>query len=457
MNGNKVLDRESTKESVDKLAINAKECLEEYVKLSQKDVDKIVEAMALAALENKEELAQAALDETKRGNLKDKITKNEFASKYIWQSIKDEKTVGIISENEVDGITEIAEPLGVIAGVTPVTNPTSTTIFKSLICAKTRNPIIFGFHPSAQKSSVMAAKILRDAAISAGAPKNCIQWIEHPSIEATKNLMMHDFVSLVLATGGSAMVKSAYSTGKPALGVGPGNVPCYIEKSADLQRACSDILISKTFDNGMICASEQSVIVEKEISDSFEHMMKENDCYFLTSEQTRKVSELAIIKEKMCVNPEIVGQTAYFIAQKAGINVPHQTKILIARLEGVGNKYPLSAEKLSPILAYYVVNGKDEGMEISEQVLKLGGLGHTAVIHSSNDDVILEFAKRMKVGRVLVNSPSSQGAIGGIYNLNTPSLTLGCGSYGHNSTTANISAKNLINKKVVARRKENLC
>jgi len=391
-----------------------------------------------------------------RGVYEDKIIKNLFATEYIWHSIKYEKTVGIVEENELEGYVEIAEPVGIVAGVTPVTNPTSTTMFKSLICAKSRNPIIFGFHPSAQKSSVRAAEIVRDAAIKAGAPENCIQWIEYPSIDATNELMHHPKISLILATGGSGMVKAAYSSGKPALGVGPGNAPCYIEKTAKIKRACTDLMLSKTFDNGMICASEQAVIVDNEISKEFENYMKENNCYFLNNKEIKKVSDYVINSEKGAVNPEVVGKPAKWIAEKSGITVPDGTKILIAKLEDVGPEYPLSREKLSPVLAYFTVNSTEEGFEKCRKMLEFGGLGHSAIIHSTDEKVIEEFGINMKVGRVIVNSPSSQGAIGDIYNTNTPSLTLGCGSYGKNSTTSNVSTVNLINKKKIAKRRVNM-
>ena len=329
-------------------------------------------------------------------------------------------------------------------------------MFKALICAKSRNPIIFGFHPSAQKSSVKAAEILRDAAIKAGAPENCIQWIEYPSIDATNALMNHPLVSLILATGGAGMVRAAYSCGKPALGVGPGNAPCYIEKTANVNRACTDLMLSKTFDNGMICASEQAVIVDNGIHEQFENYMKENNCYFLNEEEINKVSNYVINSEKGAVNPVVVGQSASWIAEQAGISVPENTKILIARLEGVGPEYPLSREKLSPVLAYYIVNSTQEGFDRCKQMLEFGGLGHSAIIHSRNDEIIKEFGHEMKVGRIIVNSPSSQGAIGDIYNTNTPSLTLGCGSYGNNSTTSNVSTVNLVNKKKIAKRRVNM-
>ncbi len=272
-------------EMIDRLVANANKALEAYMTMTQEQIDKIVHAMSLAGQDHHIELAKMAVDETGRGVFEDKIIKNMFATEYIWHSIKNEKTVGTITENDLEGYIEVAEPVGVVAGVTPVTNPTSTTMFKSLICTKSRNPIIFGFHPSAQKCSVAAAKVLYEAALKAGAPEYCIQWIEYPSIEATSALMNHNGVSLILATGGSGMVKSAYSAGKPALGVGPGNVPCYIEKSANLERACTDLMLSKTFDNGMICASEQAVIVDECISKDFERIMAENNCHFLKDDE----------------------------------------------------------------------------------------------------------------------------------------------------------------------------
>ena len=380
-----------------------------------------------------------------------------FASEYIYHSIKHHKTVGVINENEEEGYEEIAEPIGIIAGVTPVTNPTSTVSFKSLISAKTRNVIIFGFHPSAQKCSEETAKILRDTAVKAGAPKDCILWIEEPSIQATTALMKHPGVNLILATGGTGMVKSAYSCGKPALGVGPGNVPCYIEKSAKLKTSVNDLVLSKSFDNGMICASEQSVIVDKEIKDEFEKLMKEAGCVFLTAEQTEKLKGSMFIEAKGCaLNADIVGKSPYNIAKMAGIEVPEDTKVLVLQENGVGIEYPFSKEKLSPVLAYYVVDNADEGIALAEKLIEFGGMGHSAVIHSEDKETIAKFSETVKAGRIIVNSPSTHGAIGDIYNTNMPSLTLGCGTFGGNSTTANVSSVNLINVKRVAKRRVNM-
>ncbi|MDN6327254.1 MAG: bifunctional acetaldehyde-CoA/alcohol dehydrogenase, partial [Alkalibacterium sp.] len=374
---------------------------------------------------------------------------------YIYHSIKDNKTIGVINENVHNGTVEIAEPIGVVAGVTPVTNPTSTTIFKSIISIKTGNPIIFAFHPSAQKSSAAAAKALYEAAIKMGAPENCIQWIENPSLEATQALMKHDKVATILATGGPGMVKSAYSSGKPALGVGAGNVPCYIEKTAHVKRATNDLILSKTFDNGMICASEQAVIVDKEIYNDVKKQMTDNGCHYLTNDERLKVEKLMVSEEGQ-LNADIVGRSAYQIADMAGVKVPEDTKILIAEYDGVGKKYPLSREKLSPVLAAYKVKSSDEGIKRAEEMLNYGGLGHSAVIHSHDEEVIQKFDRKMKAGRLIVNAPSSQGAIGDIYNAYIPSLTLGCGSYGGNSVSSNVSTMHLINVKKRAKRANNM-
>ena len=342
------------KSMIDDLVSKAKIASEEYLKLDQDTINNIVKEMSMAGLDNHMKLAKMAVEETGRGIYEDKITKNMFATEYIYHNIKYSKTVGVISENEEEGYEEIAEPVGIIAGVTPVTNPTSTTMFKSLIAAKTRNVIIFGFHPSAQKCSSEAARILRDAAISAGAPENCILWIEEPSVEATAQLMNHPDVNLILATGGTGMVKAAYSCGKPALGVGPGNVPCYIEKSAKLKTSVNDLVMSKSFDNGMICASEQAVIVDKEISEEFEKLMKEFGCYFLTEEEKQKLQTAMFNKEKgNTLIGAIAGQNPMQIAQMAGIKIPENTKVLVVEETGIGEEYPFSREKLSPVLAYY--------------------------------------------------------------------------------------------------------
>lgn len=443
--------------TIDTMVRNAQTALDEFLQIdSQQTIDRIVHEMALAGLDCHEKLARMAVEETGRGVFEDKVIKNMFATEYIWHNIKKEKTVGILHENEMEGSVEVAEPVGVIAGVTPTTNPTSTTLFKCLIAVKSRNPIIFGFHPSAQKCSAEAARVVRDAAIAAGAPAHCIQWIEVPSVEATGALMNHPGIATILATGGTGMVRAAYSTGKPALGVGPGNVPCYIEKTADLNQACTDLMMSKTFDNGMICASEQAVIVDKDIAPAFEAYMAENGCYFLNSTETDKLTQYMFPNSSNSVYSAVVGQTAHWIAQQAGITVPESTKILIAKLPQPSEKYPLSYEKLSPVLAYFVSENSTQGFAYANKMLELGGLGHSAVIHTQNNTLADQYGIDMRVGRIIVNSPSSQGAIGDIYNTNTPSLTLGCGSYGKNSVSKNVSTVNLINIKTIAKRRVNM-
>lgn len=444
------------KEHVDSLVNKAQVALQEFLEIDQEKIDHIVHEMALAGLAKQQTLAKMAVEETGRGIYEDKITKNIFATEYVWNSIKYQKTVGIIEDNEEEDYMIVAEPAGIVAGVTPVTNPTSTTMFKCITCIKTRNPIIFGFHPSAQNCSKEAAKILYDAAVKAGAPKNCIQWIEYPSIDATRELMNHPGVSMILATGGSGMVKQAYSAGKPALGVGPGNVPCFIDKSANLKRAVNDLVLSKSFDNGMICASEQAAIVEASVYNDFVDLMKKAGCYFATKDEIKLLEPIIINLEKGTVNPAIVGQSPVTIAAMAGIKIPSDTKILCTEIDGVGPNYPLSKEKLSPVLAVIKAKTIEEGFQLCETMIEIGGLGHSSVIHSNDDNVINNFSARMKTGRVIVNSPSTHGAIGDLYNTNMPSLTLGCGTYGGNSTTRNVSAVDLVNYKRVAKRRVNM-
>ena len=413
--------------------------------------------MSMAGLDEHMRLAKMAIEETGRGIYEDKITKNMFATEYVYHNIKKEQTVGVVSKNEEEGYSLIAEPVGVIAGVTPVTNPTSTVMFKSLISAKTRNVIIFGFHPSAQQCSREAAEILRQAAVSEGAPEDCILWIEKPSVLATSLLMNHPGVDLILATGGSGMVKAAYSSGKPALGVGPGNVPCYIDKTVNIKRAVTDLVLSKSFDNGMICASEQAAIVDKEISKEFEREMKTLNCYFVNEEEKAKLCQVMFdAANGNKLNGAVVGQSPATIAEWAGFKVPETTKILVVKETGVGEEFPFSKEKLSPVLAYYTVKTTEDGIDLADRLIKFGGMGHSAVIHSENKETVLQFSKTVKTGRIIVNSPSTHGAIGDIYNTNVPSLTLGCGTFGGNSTTSNVSSVNLINLKRVAKRRVNM-
>ena len=459
MSEKETMEEQKVQDMINELVERAKIASEEYMKLDQEQVDNIIKAMSMAGLEHHMELAKMAVEETGRGIYEDKITKNMFATEYIYHSIKYEKTVGIINENEEEDYVEIAEPVGIIAGVTPVTNPTSTTMFKSIIAAKTRNVIIFGFHPSAQKCSSEAAKILRDAAISAGAPQDCILWVENPSILATRFLMNHPDVNLILATGGTGMVRSAYSCGKPALGVGPGNVPCYIDKTAKLETSVNDLVLSKAFDNGMICASEQAVLVDRDIYEEFENLMRNAGCYFVSEEEKKKLQDSMFEYTEEYgykLKSHVPGQSPYAIAKEAGFEIPEKTKVLVVYEEGIGRDYPFSKEKLSPVLTYYIVENEEEGIDKAERLLEFGGLGHSAVIHSENKETVLKFSKTMKAGRIIVNSPSTHGAIGDIYNTNMPSLTLGCGSFGGNSTTANVSSVNLINIKRVAKRRVNM-
>ena len=450
-------ERQEIEAMINDLVKRARKASDEYKKLDQATVDRIVKKMSMAGLDNHMKLAKMAVEETGRGIYEDKITKNMFATEYVYHSIKYDKTVGVIAENEEEGYSLIAEPIGVIAGVTPVTNPTSTVMFKSMISAKTRNVIIFGFHPSAQNCSREAAEIVRKAAVSEGAPEDCILWIDKPSVLATSLLMNHPGVDLILATGGPGMVKAAYSSGKPSLGVGAGNVPCYIDKTAKLKTSVNDLVMSKSFDNGMICASEQAVIVDTEISKEFEKLMKEADCYFATdSEKARLQAVMFDSSAGNKLNGKIAGQSPYTIAGWAGIKIPESTKVIVVKEDGVGDEHPFSKEKLSPVLAYYKVKSAKEGIDLADRLIKFGGMGHSAVIHSEDKETIEMFSNTVKTGRIIVNSPSTHGAIGDIYNTNLPSLTLGCGTFGGNSTTSNVSSVNLINVKRVAKRRVNM-
>lgn len=449
-------NKDEVTQMIDSLAEKGQEALKELSKKSQQEINDIVHQMSMAAVDQHMHLAKLAYDETGRGIYEDKAIKNLYASEYIWNSIKDNKTVGIIGEDKQKGLTYVAEPIGVICGVTPTTNPTSTTIFKAMIAIKTGNPIIFAFHPSAQQSSKYAAKVILEAATKAGAPKDCIQWIEVPSIVATKQLMNHKDIALVLATGGSGMVKSAYSTGKPALGVGPGNVPTYIEKTAHIKRAVNDIIGSKTFDNGMICASEQVMVVDKEVYTDVVKEFKLHQTYFVNKNELQQLEDAIMNEDKTAVKPDIVGKSAVDIAKLSGISVPEKTKLLVAEIDGIGKDYPLSREKLSPVLAMVTAKSTGHALQICEDILKFGGLGHTAVIHTEDSQLQQKFGLKMKACRVLVNTPSAVGGIGNMYNELIPSLTLGCGSYGRNSISHNVSAVDLLNIKTIAKRRNNM-
>ena len=452
----------TAQEEVNALVEKGLKALDDYANFTQEQIDYIVAKASVAALDKHGELAKSAIEETKRGVFEDKATKNLFACEYVTNNMTRVKTVGVISENPVTGITEIAEPVGVVAGITPVTNPTSTTIFKALICLKTRNPIIFAFHPSAQKCSVEAAKIVYEAAVEAGAPLNCVQWIEHPSMDATSALMNHDGVATILATGGNAMVKAAYSCGKPALGVGAGNVPAYMEKTCNVRQAVNDIVMSKSFDNGMICASEQAAIIDKEI---FDEAMTEFQKYgvYVANKNEKKLLEKYMFgvnsnedKPNAKLNPTIVGKSAVAIAKEAGFDVPSNTVIIAVECKKVGVDEPLTREKLSPVLAIIKSNSTEEGIEFAKQMVEFNGLGHSAAIHTADTELTKRFGDIVPAIRIIANSPSTFGGIGNVYNSFIPSLTLGCGSYGHNSVAGNVSAINLLNVKQVGQRRNNM-
>ena len=450
-------------EEVDKLVKNAQKALDEFLNLDQEKVDYIVAKCSVAGLDHHGTLAAKAIEETKRGVFEDKATKNLFACEYVVNNMRHLKTVGVIKDDPVTGITEIADPIGVVCGITPVTNPTSTVIFKSLICLKTRNPIIFAFHPSAQQSSKAAAMVMYEAAVAAGAPKNCIQWIEHPSMDATSALMNHPGVATILATGGNAMVKAAYSCGKPAMGVGAGNVPAYIHKDADVEQAVNDIVLSKSFDNGMICASEQAAIIDKEIYKEAKDLFVRFKVYFVNKEEKVKLSRFMFgfahgdeNVETAKLNPNVVGKSAHWIAEQAGFEVPEDTVILAVECDMVGPKEPMTREKLSPVLAILKSKDAEEGFKLAEQMVCFNGLGHSAAIHCKEQAMADAYGEKVKAMRIIWNSPSTFGGIGNVYNSFLPSLTLGCGSYGKNSIGGNVSAINLLNVKKVGKRRNTM-
>lgn len=424
---------------------------------SQEQVDKIFEAMAIAANANRIPLAKMAVEETGMGVVEDKVIKNHFAAEEIYNKYRHTKTCGVLEHDETNGLTRIAEPLGIIAGVIPTTNPTSTTIFKSLIALKSRNGIIFSPHPRAKKCTVHTAKLMLEAAVKAGAPEGIIGWIEEPSIELTQHLMSHKGINLILATGGPGMVKSAYSSGNPALGVGAGNTPAIIDETADIKMAVSSILMSKTFDNGMICASEQSVIVHKDIYDEVRKEFEYRGAYLLDKKEKEKVAKTIVIDGKL--NAKIVGQPAAKIAEMAGLKVPADAKVLIGEASKIGSEEEFSYEKLSPVLAMYKADDFNQAVDMARDLVNFAGPGHTSVLYTANQnaDRIKHFSEVVETGRMLVNTPSSQGGIGDLYNFRLdPSLTLGCGSWGGNAASENIGVKHLMNIKNVAERRENM-
>lgn len=414
----------------------------------QAKIDRIIRAMFQAGYDNARRLAMMAVEETGFGVVEDKVLKNQFATKNVYEHIKNMCTVGVISEDRNGRVIEIAEPMGVILGIIPSTNPTSTVMYKALIALKARNAILFSPHPRAAKCSLEAARIMEEAAVSAGAPQGVIGCLTLCTKEGTDELMRLPQVAVILATGGSAMVKAAYSAGKPAYGVGPGNVPAFIERTADIPKAVADILASKTFDNGTICASEQAIVTEEIIAEQVISELKRQGGYFLPDEDLVAV-EKTVILPAGGVNPRVVGQSPKVIADLAGIKIPEKTRVLVARLNEVGKKSPLSAEKLCPVLAFYIEKDWQKACERCYELIQFGGVGHSLVIHSQNNKVIYEFAMKKPVFRILVNTPSSQGAIGLTTGLE-PALTLGCGTWGGSITADNVGPLHLINRKRLA-------
>jgi acetaldehyde dehydrogenase/alcohol dehydrogenase len=453
--------------AVDRLVTNGLKALADYEGLDQEQVDHIVKKASVAALDQHTALARLAVAETGRGVFEDKAAKNMFACEYVTHSMGPMKTVGVIARDDIDDMIEVAEPVGVVCAITPVTNPTSTTVFKALMALKTRNPVVFAFHPSAQRCSAEAARVVRDAAVAAGAPEHCVQWIETPSVEATDALMRHPGVSLILATGGNAMVKAAYSAGKPALGVGAGNVPAYVHHSADVRRAVNDLVLSKSFDNGMICASEQAVILDERIYDEVLTEFRALHAHLATAEEKAKLEAFLFPAGKAAgagpgagcepkVNSAAVGQSPAWIAEQAGFSVPEDTSLILVEAGQVGPQEPLTREKLCPVLAVLRAGSEEQGFGLAADMVAFHGQGHSAVIHTGDLGLAEAYGRRMKTVRIIVNAPSSQGAIGGIYNSLLPSLTLGCGSWGSTSVSNNVSAAQLLNVKRVSVRRNNL-
>ena len=431
-----------------RLAHRARQAAPLLAELSQEQIDRIVDAMANAVRPHAEALARLAVEETTYGVVEDKIQKNRFASDQVYEFIRPMRTVGVVGRDDDKKVIEIAEPFGVVAAVVPSTNPTSTAIYKILISLKARCPIVLSPHPSAARCITRVAEIMSEAATSAGAPAGSINWMGAVSLEGTQELMKHRDVAVILATGGMGLVRAAYSAGKPAYGVGPGNAPCYIEQSADLGKAALDIIVGKSFDNGVLCSSPNSVVVDRAVHDEVKRQFIENGAYFLKPAEADTLAAMLVTPQRL-PNPKLVGKPAGFIAGQIGITVPDNTRVLIAELAGVGRDYPLSIEKLCPVLSYYVVADWREGCERCIQILRYGGMGHTMSIHSQNDQVILEFGLKKPAFRIVVNTPTTHGSIGLTTGLD-PSMTLGCGGWGGNITSDNISPRHLLNIKRLA-------
>ncbi len=440
---------------VESIMMRATNAAAVFSQLDQAATDRIVRAVYEAAMNHRVRLAKLAHEETGIGIWEHKVVKNVVAAQLVYESIRDEKTVGVIAEDEDRGIIEIAQPLGPIYALIPVTNPTSTVLFKVLIAMKTRNPLIIGPHPKAVRSSTEAARICYEAALRQDAPEDCIQWVPDLTREQTQALMGHPRLALVLATGGSSLVKAAYSSGTPALGVGPGNVPVFIERTADVPFAVQEIMTSKTFDNGTVCASEQAIVIEKPMLGQVTDALQAQGGYFLDDEQIRRVEPVAYDRQKRVMNAEIVGRSADTIARMAGISVPAGTRLLVARQDGVGPEYPLSSEILAPIIAFYTADDFESAVNRCIDLNFYGGMGHTVSMFSNDEARIREFSMLMNAGRIVVNTPSSQGGVGGIYNTLRPSFTLGCGTGGRNITTDNITARHLLNTQRICHRRPN--
>jgi acetaldehyde dehydrogenase (acetylating) len=415
---------------------------------TQAQIDRIVDAVAAAARPRAEEFARLAYEETGFGVVADKIQKNLFAAERVYEFIRPMKTVGVVNRDEAKKIIEIAEPFGVVAAVVPSTNPTSTAIYKILISLKARCPVVLSPHPSAAKCITRVAEVMCEAACAAGAPDGSVGWMTNVTLAGTQELMHHRGVSVILATGGMGLVRAAYSAGKPAYGVGPGNAPCYIERTADVAKAANDILTGKSFDGGVLCSSPNSVVVDSAIAEEARRQFIAQGGYFLSAAEADALAKLLVTPQRL-PNPKLVGKSAIHIAQQLGIAVPPNTRALIAELKGVGRDYPLSIEKLCPVLSYYVVNDWREGCERCKEILRYGGMGHTMSIHSQNQDVILEFGLKKPAYRIVVNTPTTHGSIGLTTGLD-PAMTLGCGGYGGNITSDNISPKHLLNTKRLA-------
>jgi acetaldehyde dehydrogenase (acetylating) len=444
-----VADRDLTSiQEARSLAQRARQAAAPLAELSQEQIDRVIDAMAVATRPLAEEFAREAVEETGYGVAADKVQKNLFASERIYEFIRPMRTVGVVARHEATKVVEIAEPFGVVAAITPSTNPTSTAIYKILIALKARCPIVISPHPSATRCVVHVAEVMAAAARNAGAPDGAVNWMQTITLEGTQELMKHRDVAVILATGGMGLVRAAYSAGKPAYGVGPGNAPCYVDRTADTGKAVSDIIAGKTFDNGVLCSAPNSVVVDAAVADAVKQAFLQQGAYFLTTEEADRLAAVLVTAQRL-PNSKLVGKSAAFVAEQAGITVAPSTRVLIAELAGVGRDYPLSIEKLCPVLSYYRVADWREGCERCMQILRYGGMGHTMSIHARDEDVILQFGLKKPAYRIVVNTPTTHGSIGLTTGLD-PAMTLGCGGYGGNITSDNITPRHLLNIKRLA-------